>query len=258
MTGRWWWGWWWVLGVVALVTGVLCGEDDDTRDACARWPEQVTVLIHSCDRYAHYWDGMLNCWRAHTRHLTPPPRVLLATERQLPAPSDREGVSVVQTGPGTWARRLRQSLSSVDTEYVLYVQEDAWLTAPLRASYLATGVHLMTRHRLNVLKLYRGCEHDLYHASPDVHNARWYVVAHQPSLWRTTFLRDTLYDEQEAMAHELETNQMLHQHPQLANTCRCFSDWTSRQFPYEEVSRQGHLLPVGLKLWDTTRKKSVE
>lgn len=235
---------WLGLALVGVAVAVVRQAEHDYE--AVGWPTNVAVVIHSCDGYVRYWDGMLYHWHQHTRHLNPYPRVVLATETLLPdhLPS---GVVVVQTGPGTWAQRLRKVLAELPEPYVLYLQEDAWLTGPLRTSYLRHMAHLMRLHQLRSLKLFASCHHQP-ETCHDVNDPLWYTVTHQPSLWHKEFLLATLYDEQEAMAHELETNALVHRYPELEQSCQCAQTYTSYQFPFAEVSRQGRLLPVGAQM----------
>lgn len=243
------------LGVLLVLLTVEVGGTGENLSQ--PWPHEVAVVIHSFDGYVRYWRGMLHYWHQHTRHLEPYPSVWLATETLQPEDKP-EGVKVVNTGVGTWAWRLRQALQHVKEPYVLYLQEDAWLTGPLYGYQMQRWLTIMRRQRLNVLKLNVPCRHDPA-AVDDFNNPLWYTVTHQPSLWRKDFLLSTLYDEQEALAHELETNAMLHRHPEWEQTCQCCEDSTSLRLSYVEVSRQGQLLPVGVKMLEDLvgKKKSA-
>lgn len=233
-------------GVVLVWLAIGVGREAENDYEPAGWPSDVAVVIHSFDGYVRYWDGMLYHWHKHTQHLGPYPTVIFATETLLPDHIP-PGVTVLRTGPGTWAQRLRHVLSQLSHPYVLYLQEDAWLTAPLRTAYMRRMAHLMKTQNLRSLKLQAHCQHQPEHRN-DFQDPLWYTVTHQPSLWQTEFLRATLYDEQEAMAHELETNALLHRYPELEQTCQCAQTYTSYQFPFVEVSRQGQLLPVGVRM----------
>lgn len=237
---------WVVMGVWVCLTAAvwIAGW---TPEAHAVWPDQdVAVVLHTCDDYARYWPGLVFRWHAFAGG-----PAYLATEQARP-PRVPATVQVCHTGPGPWAQRLQRVLEHLSTPYVLYLQEDAWLTAPLTANYLHAAVHLMQKHQLLALKLYEGCAHAPSGSTTDVQSPRWYIVAHQPTLWRRDFLRSTLYADQDALRHEVETNLMLHRHPEWAQRCGCFSEFDDPRlspFPYAEVSRRGEWLPVGRRLW---------
>lgn len=247
MTG---WWWWW-LGCLILCVA-LVGGDYVTPEGT--WPTEVVVVIHSCDDYRRYWPGMLAQWQEHASQLHPPPRVLFATETRVPDGLPVRGVESLLTGPGTWAQRLRRVLQSCAEPYVLYLQEDAWLTAPLCSRYVHAWLRCLREHRLLSLKLYANCQHR-QGLPQDVNDPQWYLVSHQPSLWHREFLLGTLYDEQEAMAHELETNAMVHRSAAAAARCRCAQEYTSVVWPYVEVSRQGRVLPAARRWWQKHENK---
>jgi hypothetical protein len=201
----------------------------------------LVAVIHSCDSYARYWKGSLYYTDKYFPTSCVSTYFLTETIEPEHVPVN---IHVLKTGHGTWAKRLKYTLQLIPTLYVFYMQEDAWLTDRVSTKYLYELTDLMERDQLHVIKLFKNCAHS--YVSNNVNDPLWYIISHQPSIWRREFLMQTLYDEQEAMQHELDTNSMLHQHAKVAESiCKCF---TSTAFPYHEVSRQGQWLPIGLKL----------
>ena len=73
-------------------------------------------------------------------------------------PFDEGRFDSVTTGPGSFGSRLAKAVKAVERKgykYVLYLQEDMWVTEPVDAGLLAGLVDLMEENRIDCLKLGR-------------------------------------------------------------------------------------------------------
>jgi len=205
-------------------------------------------LVHTFDGYKRYWQGFLHFFgKYYDNNLGVP--VYFATEKEdisrfaLPPT-----IIPIQTGSGEWGFRLMEALKQIPEEYVLYMQEDMWLTAPLDDTFLQKALARMQKDGLNHLKLQKECQHKRFPGHPELNDSTWYVASHQPAFWKKSFLISTLKADMSPFRHETTTNIFLHQQPQLMSKCQCNQDFDARVFPYEDVSRQGQLREVGKKM----------
>ena len=93
-------------------------------------PQELTVLVASCDKYADLLPQFSDLWRKFWPDC--PFRVALVTETQ-PQESDRlcfDRTFACGRG-GNWCSRLVQALERIDTPYVLMLCDDYFLEAPV-------------------------------------------------------------------------------------------------------------------------------
>lgn len=112
---------------------------------------QSCVLIHSFDGYKRFWPPALYFAQ---RALPASLPLLCASEKQpMPVPP----ATSILTGSGSFVWRLIVALHRLrrSFSYLLYLQEDMWLSTEIPASRFAFWVQLMDRERLHCLKLSR-------------------------------------------------------------------------------------------------------
>jgi hypothetical protein len=152
--------------------------------------ENLTLLISSCDKYAPCWiafcHGLKKYWPDH------PQKVCLITNH-LVAPC---GKSLRLGEDLGWAVNLIQALRLIETDFILYAQEDYWIKQsvpdPLIQDYLA---HLEA-DRSDYIRLYPapGPDHpwEADQRLGVMDASAKYRTSLQMALWRKTTLLDLL------------------------------------------------------------------
>lgn len=201
------------------------------------------IVVHTFDGYQRFWTGFIHFYTKYASQVTW--TVYFATEIKCPDNLPAHFVHL-PCGQGEWGKRLRVALSQIPEQYVLYMQEDMWLTNTLTATYLNQAFQLAYLNNWNLFKLQVDCQHKInpdHHA--DYNNPQWYIASHQPGIWNKSFLLSTLSDNMTPFRHETSLNHRLHMNKDLANTCECHQHFFSLDFPYLDVSRRGRLLDSG-------------
>ena len=112
---------------------------------------RVAVLVSSCDRFFDAWKPFAAFWRKHWPADRLPWPVFLVVNRlevrsgwltPLPVGVDRG-----------WSDNLRLVLERIDADYLLYLQEDYFLTAPPDAARLAAMVERIEAEAVDLLCL---------------------------------------------------------------------------------------------------------
>jgi hypothetical protein len=208
--------------------------------------KDIAFLVHSFDGYKRYWPGFVHFFDKH--HASPWP-IYFATEDLDPPKSAVNTYTPIKCGKGQWGRRLLAALKQIPEKYVVYLQEDMWLTNHLSREYMDKAAHMIKKYKWLLLKLQTNCYHDI-DVRNDVNDPKWYVASHQPGIWLKDFLLSTLEPEMSPFKHETTINHMLHQPENLdiAVKCQCNLDFRALPFPYEDVSRQGSLRDIGRKM----------
>ena len=206
-----------------------------------------TVLVHSFDGYCRYWPGFCFHWSKFFEESTMPiyfSREEMSVKEKI-KPLDHKNLMELPTTKGSpWGTRLKQALDQIPShfEYILHLQEDMWLTDPLSFSSLQQKVEHMQQEDWLTLKLFNNCDHVVGHPQQWA-NSLYYIISHQPSFWKRSFLNETIKMEDSPFQHETRLNIQLHQakNKNLASRCRC----EAIPFRYYDVSRQGKISSFG-------------
>lgn len=220
----------WILVIVALMFVVLFNYYTSRNDSFERsWSiPDVTILIHTFDGYVRMWDPMMYFWTKHyikpNTHTFP---IHFANENRNYRLMD--GFEMKHTGYGGWGKRLRIALENITTDYVLYLQEDFWLHDTLSQEKLEEAVNKAKTDNIDVLQLFHGCQHPRNKTNTNIHH---------PSIWKKSFLLETLKDTYSPSQHLMRTSILQHIKPKIT----CLPEF---DFPYKEVNRRGRLTTEG-------------
>lgn len=156
--------------------------------------KNTALLVHTCDRYellykgfshffSKYWDFNAEC------------NCYFATEEKKVT---IDGFENIQSGKGEWADRLRFLLQEkIREKYVIYFQEDMWLTGKTDAGFFNQLFELAEKNNWQQVKLhsagiYKTHPTDIYINGfnvAKVDNERSdFLMSHQVTLWNREFL----------------------------------------------------------------------
>ncbi len=109
------------------------------------------VFVHSFDGYKRFWRPCLHYIKKHLQIKQP---IFLVTEREQMSENFDNFVSL-QTGHGSWAKRLIKGLQMLpkEIEYILYLQEDMWLSNDLSEDTFERIIKMMVEKKLVCVKL---------------------------------------------------------------------------------------------------------
>jgi hypothetical protein len=155
------------------------------------------ILVSSCDAYADCWLPffalLARYWPA------PHPAIYLNTEtRDFSFPALDVHCPRVGAAAGSalaWSERLIRCLDAIPFDYVLYLQEDYFVHAPVDAPMIGELVDLMQRAEISHIRLVHddrpGSRSAYRYLSRIDQHARYRVTA-QAGLWRVAALRSYL------------------------------------------------------------------
>jgi hypothetical protein len=159
---------------------------NDTRN-------QVALIVHSCDRYQLLYTGFYHFFAKYWDFRIPCTCYFVTEEIDV----SFEGFVNIKTGKGEWADRLKVALNDIPEKYVLYFQEDMWLTRKSNADFFSELFTWFCTNNKSLVKLhsadiYRTYSTDLYITGLNVarlnNAASKYLMSHQVSLWDKSFL----------------------------------------------------------------------
>jgi hypothetical protein len=154
---------------------------------------KVALLVHSCDRYeflykgfetffSRYWDFSIPC------------TYYFATEDEK---VDINGFQNIQSGKGQWTDRLAILLNKIPEDYILYFQEDMWLTKVVNEAFFIQLFEVATCNKWQQVKLhssevYKTINTDLFIEGFNIakldNKTSGYLMSHQVTLWDKQFL----------------------------------------------------------------------
>lgn len=189
--------------------------------------DNLTLLVSSCDKYAVCWNpfvhGLQKYWPDH-------PRTIFITNKLQP-----EEFESIQIYPDRgWADNLIFALEKIDSPYILYAQEDYWISRPIDQNNITDYLDLLRGGLVDYIRLRPAPPPD----TPFMHDTRLGVISPhsryrtslQMALWRKSVLRDLLMEKESPWRFEEEGSRrsML---TQFVFTCvRSISDGVSYTF----------------------------
>jgi hypothetical protein len=183
----------------------------------------LAVVVHSFDKYAWLWPGYEKAWRTNW-HLNYPETYLasdIETDNKLGNP-----FKMIYSGAGEWSDRLRRILLQLPYDYILYMQEDHW---PTKKPPLHECWNLMEKYNLNRLQI--STVNQFYSLTGDenmlfFHHTSKYLVSHQPSIWKKSFLLECLKPGETPWVNEYEGTKRLNNRPDIHNKIAIYPcDW---------------------------------
>ena len=163
--------------------------------------------MHTCDRYeflykgfetffSKYWDFNISC------------SYYFATEEKQVTVN---GFRNIQSGKGQWSDRLSILLKKVPEEYILYFQEDMWLSKDVKSIFFEELFQLAIRNNWKQVKLhsagvYKTKRTSFFAAGFNIakldNEASDFLMSHQVTLWNKKFLSEQLFENEHPWRNE--------------------------------------------------------
>lgn len=110
----------------------------------------VTLLVSSCDAFSDCWPALFHGFRKYWPDRAYPLRLIT----NFKDPND-DAVSAIKVGEDRgWAQNLLVALEQIDSPFLLYAQEDYWLTRPVESRTLEQYLHLLVVGRADYIRLF--------------------------------------------------------------------------------------------------------
>lgn len=157
----------------------------------------LLILIHSFNGYQHFWQGCLDGWSKYAPYTIPR---YLGTDFKDHKPID---ANVIYSGGGEWSDRLVKLLEQIPSEYILYSQEDHWPTSNPPDLYMMMDiVRKYDLFRLQLSPIIQFYSLSGSKAPYFFHTSSKYLVSHQPSIWKKSFLIECMRPNESPWVNE--------------------------------------------------------
>jgi hypothetical protein len=176
----------------------------------------ITIIVSSCDAYADCWEPFFQLFHRYWPHVAA--RVVLITD-EMDYASPHMEVTTFRAAEGQGGRRrpwgwnLRRCLASIDTQLILYLQDDYFLTGPVDENQIIEFAGYMTKrswtHESTMhIGLSPRSSHGPFHLTEypllwEVDRQARYRFSLQPGLWNREEMlkhikpKDTAWDFEE-------------------------------------------------------------
>lgn len=177
----------------------------------------TALLVHACDRYELLYKGF-SYFFSKNWDFNAGCNCYFATEEKEVS---IEGFENIRSGKGEWADRLRFLLQEkIKEKYVIYFQEDMWLTGKTDAGFFNRLFQLAEENNWQQVKLHSA---DIYKTHPTdiyingfnvarVDNEQSdFLMSHQVTLWNREFLVKQLHKGEHPWRNERKGTKRLKQ-----------------------------------------------
>jgi len=189
----------------------------------------VALLVHACDRYEFLYKGFDYAFSANW-DFNIPCNYYFATEEKK---AEVEGFRNIRSGKGEWADRLVTLLTNLEEEYVLYFQEDMWLSKPVNAKFFSALFEQAAKNNWQQVKLHSA---DVYKTKETTNfiegfniaeldnEISQFLMSHQVTLWKKDFLLAQLHKKEHPWRNERKGTQRLKKLNPLILHADCFAE----------------------------------
>ena len=174
-----------------------------------------TIVIQTCDKYKDLWEGWYLSWK---RWWNPSIKCqVYFCNEELDLPFNDPIILQIKSGLSHDARgfstRLNSILSQIKTRYVLYMQDDMWLTNELPPLVLKEALYKIRYNNWNCLRLHEKIwiNYDLEKTSHFIGEKRvlrvsgsseW-LLTHNASIWNREFLLSVMGTNESPWKNEI-------------------------------------------------------
>jgi hypothetical protein len=154
---------------------------------------KITVIISSCDAFENCWKPLLHsleqCWRN-----CPWDIYIISNHREIIHPK----VKFLKAGNDRgWASNLKNILERIESDWIIYLQEDYWLTSEINTESLKKHIDYCIKNNIDYLRL-NPPFHDEYSiidtCYAQIPEGIRYRLCLQAAIWNKNVLQNCLVD----------------------------------------------------------------
>ncbi len=169
---------------------------------------RIALVVHTCDRYKLLYGGFTYFFKKYWPVGDINISYYFFTEEEG---FDSDSFTNIKTGKGEWSDRLLNGLRQIPEDYILYFQEDMWLSKPVNADIVRQLIDFSISQDVKLFKL---SSNSVYHNIPigmyinglavaTLDNEKsQYLMSHQVSIWNKGFLMDQLKHKEHPWRNE--------------------------------------------------------
>jgi hypothetical protein len=177
---------------------------------------KFAFVFHSCDAYEVLYKGCIYYFNKYWSSEIPVTKYFITEEKDV----HFAGFKNIKSGTGAWTSRLHHAVSQIDEPYIIYFQEDYWLTQKVEPSYFEKIMAAVEKLNPALLKLHdqTGDYKFLENAEVEVEGLSMkrldvgksdFILSHRASIWRKDFFLNQLILKESPWQNEMFGTQRL-------------------------------------------------
>lgn len=200
---------------------------------------EIPIVLHTIDSYSKYWDDWYYFFKKYVRNHGP--IFFLSEEKE---PSFVNEINHIKTGSGEWGYRLLEGLKQIDSELIIYSQEDFWGHTELKLEN--NLIEMFYKHNMDHFTIKELTpltqqskvegEFELYKLEQNSN----YTHHHQFALWKKSKLISNVFPDENPWENEINGSHRLNKGPH--NVYILNKSW------YVTVCGKGKLMERGIDL----------
>ncbi len=177
--------------------------------------DDVALIVHACDRYQLLYPGFAYFFKKNWPHADVKVKYYFLTEE---ADYESDLFTNIKTGKGEWSDRLLNGLAQIPEQYIIYFQEDMWISRPVVADIVNKILQFALDKSVNLFKLSSNSVYYTMSTGNQIdglaiaildNQASRYLMSHQVSIWKKSFLADQLQYHEHPWRNEREGTKRL-------------------------------------------------
>lgn len=177
--------------------------------------DEIALIVHTCDRYQLLYPGFEYFFKRNWPFYEVNIKYYFLTEE---ADYQSDLFTNIKTGKGEWSDRLLNGLNQIPESYIIYFQEDMWLSRPVTGDTIVKTIKFAVDKGVNLFKL---SSNNVYNTtstgnyidglSVSVLNNKEskFLMSHQVSIWKKSFLAEQLQHHEHPWRNEREGTKRL-------------------------------------------------
>jgi len=175
---------------------------------------EIALIIHTCDRYQLLYRGFEYFFKKNWPYHLPIKYYFLTEEIDYQS----DVFTNIKTGKGEWSDRLLNGLNQIPEQYIIYFQEDMWLSRPVDPETLEKIFEFALYKEISLLKLSSNSVYQTNSTGNYINglsistvNTRFsdYLMSHQVSIWNKAFFAAQLVYKEHPWRNEREGTKRL-------------------------------------------------
>lgn len=196
----------------------------------------ISLLIHTCDNYSRFWHGMLFSLDFNWDFNKIP--VFWASEeisihnyefncRNLPyKPNDKiTQILTGKTDKNGFSTRMLNSLKQIDTEWVIYMQEDMWLLSKIDYEVITKLLLFAQISKADSIKIHTKLgyydSYKLENTNITIDNIKLqkysegdnFLHSHNATIWNKQYLIDNILEDEDPWTNEIQGSKRMSSKP---------------------------------------------
>ena len=166
-------------------------------------PQDMAILVSSCDAYSDAWKPYFESFFAMWPDCPFQIYLLSETKEYFDA-----RLTVLHTREQSWSRVVRTAFETIPHPYVLYVQEDYFLTERVSTSEILRLLDMVKKEHAACMRLYPSpkpdCSYKNYSDIGSISRGRPYRLSLQATMWDKKIFHDLIKEGESPWQAELE------------------------------------------------------